>query len=327
MFEETFEARKMRLDAVTQSPSKGRAPKQKSRTAEVETQIAFKCLAHLLLKLERESKSGTSEGDDGESSHSEDEEVGHDDPEMAGQYYGSLYQNDSEKGRIDFAVEDLWPRVEVLHDWQALCQYLLLDHTASTNRTQTSSIPAQPGRSSVSLPNTDIEGSADEEAHQDSVEDLTTIDDACKLSEAEENILVEVLVASLRKFGSTLTTAEALKSKKRKMKKRQQPEATDEEGATTEDEATVARRLQELTEDEPENKTDLTRVMINLLPKLWSKFVTDPVKLAEVFRIPKLMCLNMYLDLRMVSVSAVIEAIVCNTGETVGLLFLSMAGI
>ncbi|WAQ86538.1 hypothetical protein PtA15_7A264 [Puccinia triticina] len=301
MFEEAFEARKTRLDAVTQSPSKSRNPKQKSRAAELETQIAFKCLAHLLIKLERESKSDTAAGGDGQSSSSEDEfDHDEDDPQIAGQHSGSLYQNDLEKGRIDFAIEDLWPRVEVLHDWQALCQYLLLDHTTSTNRPQASSKPVQPGRSSVSLANTDNDDSADEGSQQDPDTNLGVIDDACQLSEAEENILVEVFVASLRKFGSTLTAAETMKMRKRK-KKRLHPEATDEEGEPTEDEATVSRRLQESTEDEPENKAELTRVMISLLPKLWSKFMTDPVKLAEVFRIPKLMSLNIYLDLRMVS--------------------------
>jgi len=228
-------------------------------------------------------------------SNSEDElQNDEDDPDLAAQHLGSsLHQPDMDKGRIDFAVEDLWPRVEILHDWQALCHYLLLDHTASTNRP---AIPVQPPRSSVSLANTDVEGSTENDTHQDSSKNHTNMDDACKLSEPEEAILVEVLVASLRKFGATLTATEALKMRKRK-KKRLHPEATDEEGATTEDE----RRVHEPTEDEPENKTDLTRTMISLLPKLWSKFMTDPVKLAEVFRIPKLMSLDLYLDLRMVS--------------------------
>ncbi|PLW44049.1 hypothetical protein PCASD_04844 [Puccinia coronata f. sp. avenae] len=303
LFEEAFDAQKMRLDAANQSSTNGSHKKHESRTAELETQIAFKCLAHLLLKLERAPKSGSMESPegDGQSSDSEDERPDNDDdPDVAGQHVGSLYQTDMEKGRIDFAVEDLWPKVEVLHDWQSLCHYLLLDHTASINPPQTSSVPAQLPRSSVSLANTDLDGSAENEPHQHSVKDKTTVHDACKLSEPEETILVDVLVASLRKFGSTLTAAEALKMKKRK-KRRLNPDATDEEGATTEDEAAVARRAQQSNEDEPENKADLTRSMISLLPKLWSKFTTDPVKLAEVFRIPKLMSLNMYMDLRMVS--------------------------
>ncbi|KAH9454295.1 hypothetical protein Pst134EB_014389 [Puccinia striiformis f. sp. tritici] len=307
MFQETLEARKLRLDALTnQSSNKGNGPhnsKQKSRTTESETQIAFKCLAHLLLKLERVPKSDSIE--DGQSSNSEDEiPTDEDNPENTGQrHLGSFYQNDIEKGRIDLAIEDLWPRVEVLHDWEALCHYLLLDHTASTNRPQKSTVPAHAGRSSISLG--DVESSAsDDHSNNDSVKDMSIMNEACKLNEAEETILVEVLVASLRKFGSTLSTTEALKLKKRK-KRVQDHEVTDEEGVvTTEDEATVARRAQKSTgaeDEEPENKTDLTRVMINLLPKLWSKFMSDPVKLTEVFRIPKLMSLNMYLDLRMVS--------------------------
>lgn len=309
LFEEALDAQKMRLDAAARL-TEGNSLGHKTRADEYEKQIAFKCLARLLLKLERQVKQGTDQGDpnDVQSNNSEDDE-----PELRSDTEGDLeavgattgiggsyYYTDSEKGRMDFAVEDLWSRVEILHEWQALCRYLLLDHTASTNRSCSSSRPVKTGRHNASRSGNDGRLSTEDESHEELIPNRTSVDSACKLNESEETILVEVLVASVRKFSSSLTDSEVSKRIKKK-KKRLQPGVTDDEAESNEDEADDVRRGEESSEEELTNKVELTRVMIELLPKLWSKFMTDPVRLAEVFRIPKLMSLNMYLDLRMVS--------------------------
>ncbi|MBW0488616.1 hypothetical protein O181_028331 [Austropuccinia psidii MF-1] len=320
LFEETLNAYRIRLDATPELSTMlaSTIGKNKPISNDSEKQLSFKCLARLLFKLGKDSKAKpdlhTSEADVESTSSNETDDTASSHTSNIQQYeesYGiaSLFnQSHFEKGRLDLAIDDLWNRVEILKDWRALCHYLLLDHTASTtspNRRKQLSISRNSDRTLTRNDhnnNVDTGKSNADESNKDIIEDNTVLLDAFKLTETEETILVEVLIASLRRF---IQTSPLPKAQHRKKKKRDGPR-----GATTDDEIdpTDLENDEGLsdgeddgdTEEQP-NRVELTRVMINLLPKLFSKFMTDPVRLSEVFRIPKLLYLNMYLDLRMVS--------------------------
>ena len=85
-----------------------------------------------------------------------------------------------QKGRIALAVESLWNDVEAIGDWESMLELLLLDHSAGTDTSQ---------------------GSSRRKKAKKVVDDLL-VDEAWRLDESEEAILLEVLVASLRKVKS-----------------------------------------------------------------------------------------------------------------------------
>ena len=85
-----------------------------------------------------------------------------------------------QKGRIALAVESLWNDVEAIGDWESMLELLLLDHSAGADTSQ---------------------GSSRRKKAKKVVDDLL-VDEAWRLDESEEAILLEVLVASLRKVKS-----------------------------------------------------------------------------------------------------------------------------
>ncbi|KAG6380324.1 hypothetical protein JVT61DRAFT_8434 [Boletus reticuloceps] len=93
-----------------------------------------------------------------------------------------------------------------------------------------------------------------------------TVDPAWRLSEVEETVLLEVLVASLRR--AKLVSTAAKKG----------------------DEETVI--------------SDLTRALNKGLPRLFIKYQTDENRISEVLLIPPLMNLDLYLEMRMMSAYA-----------------------
>lgn len=90
------------------------------------------------------------------------------------------------KGRTVLAVEALWDEVDAVNDWECILDVLLLDHSASRDE--------------------DLDGpdSLVESARN-------TVDPAWRLSEVEETVLLEVLVASLRRTNLASTTAKKVR--------------------------------------------------------------------------------------------------------------------
>ncbi|KAJ6588456.1 hypothetical protein B0H19DRAFT_207200 [Mycena capillaripes] len=82
-------------------------------------------------------------------------------------------------GRAGLAVESLWDDVDAVSDWETLLDVLLLDHSSAADA------PAPPRR-----------GKPNGKAAKTSEEGL--VDDAWRLEEEEETVLIEVLVASLQ---------------------------------------------------------------------------------------------------------------------------------
>ena len=87
-----------------------------------------------------------------------------------------------QRGRVALAVEALWDEVETISDWEHLLDILLLDHSASGEDSQLNSTPRAKGKTNGKKRNDDF-----------------VVDEAWRLEEVEESILLEVLVAVLRK--------------------------------------------------------------------------------------------------------------------------------
>lgn len=78
------------------------------------------------------------------------------------------------RGRIVLAVDALWDEVDAVSDWECILDVLLLDHSASRDE-------------DIDGPDLLVESARN------------TVDPAWRLSEVEETVLLEVLVASLRR--------------------------------------------------------------------------------------------------------------------------------
>lgn len=167
-----------------------------------------------------------------------------------------------QKGRTALAVEALWDEVEPVSDWEGLLDLLLLDHSAAEDGIESRGRGRANGKSSA----------------KDSV-----VDEAWRLEEVEESVLLEVLVASLRQAKQQVAG-----SKK----------------------ASICLALTlfctRLTLSQGEEETvanDITRALIKGLPRLFIKHQTDQKRIADVLLIPCLMNLDLYLEMRMITVS------------------------
>jgi cohesin complex subunit SA-1/2 len=75
--------------------------------------------------------------------------------------------------RIRSIVEALWDEVEAVSDWSSLLDFLLLDHSADENDRSRRSISRES-------------------------EEESSVDEAWRLEESEEGVLLELLIASIR---------------------------------------------------------------------------------------------------------------------------------
>ncbi|KAI6145125.1 hypothetical protein BKA82DRAFT_4170216 [Pisolithus tinctorius] len=164
------------------------------------------------------------------------------------------------RSRIALAVEALWGEVDAVGDWEEILEVLLLDHSAGGK-------------------DDDIDGpdSLVESARN-------TVDPSWRLEEVEESVLLEVLVASLRR-----AKAVAASGKK------------GEEEAVT---------------------SDVTRALMKGLPRLFIKYQTDEKRISDVLSIPPLMNLDLYLEMRMINAYAalwddVIKQFLSHSSQTV----------
>jgi cohesin complex subunit SA-1/2 len=145
--------------------------------------VKFKCLAEFLVKCGVDISNERLSVD--EDHHMEDEheletDVTYEDAAITQRIGGG------KKNRIGLAVHDLWSELSLLHDWKSLAEYLSKDHSLRSG-----------GRSSRLSNN--------ETAPSDPIEE------GYRLSEEEETVLVEVLVACLKLL---VTEATNVKDKK-----------------------------------------------------------------------------------------------------------------
>ena len=136
----------------------------------------LKALAMLLLRwsreLDRDNVDETEGGNDAESSTQGDG--------PSSQREVAVAMSPLQKGRIALAVEALWDEVPAVSDWEAMIDLLLLDHSARIGATNGEAPVTR--RKKTKKPTDDM-----------------AVDEAWRLEESEEALLLEVLVASMRK--------------------------------------------------------------------------------------------------------------------------------
>ncbi|KAG8957246.1 hypothetical protein FRC03_010340 [Tulasnella sp. 419] len=170
-----------------------------------------------------------------------------------------------ETGRIALAVESLWDELDVVGDWEGLLEYLLLDHSAPDNDAEGGMSPVSAKRKQAQKRKAAAHKKGGGRKNANAGEGAE-VEEAWRLKDEEEAVLVEVLVAALKK---TVADAKALAEKKK-------------------------------SEGE-EEQSNITRMLIKALPRLFAKHQADERRIAEVLVIPQLMNLDLYLEMRMVT--------------------------
>ncbi|QRV98964.1 cohesin protein [Ceratobasidium sp. AG-Ba] len=156
----------------------------------------------------------------------------------SGMVLSLLLNSPGTKSRIALAVSALWDELPALREWEVLLDHILLDHSGGGEP----GVMTSPSKRRAAK-NTDQEG-----------------DPAWRLSEAEESVAMEVLIAVL----------ECVK-----------------------EEATLGKK------GEDESVTmDITRALMKALPRLFAKVQTDEKRVGDVLVLPQLMNLDMYVELR-----------------------------
>jgi len=221
---------------------------RKGKRSELKQQLEIKVLAELLVKYGN-ALDGRDNGEE-EEHDKEDEEA-------------DLVEEHTHKGRIELVVEGLWEELEAVRDWRALIDYLLLDH---------SSAEADAPAKGKKRPTKGRSSAAEVEAETDG--DDADLDQACKLTDEEETVLVEVLVAALDRVTRPARQHQADKADKRSAKQK---------------------------EEDDEAMSDVSRALIDSIGRLFAKHQVVPTRMVDILAIPRLFNLELYLDMRRIS--------------------------
>lgn len=151
-----------------------------------------KCLATLLIEWSHalEELNGGME----ESSQEEDTPSSRKPREIA-----SLVSGANQQGRMILCVEALWSEIPVISEWETILDHLLLDHSGEVNDGATSQSSPMKRRRAAKNKNT---------------EDDEGVEELWRLTDDEESVLVEVLLAALRKARALEIAATAAKKVK-----------------------------------------------------------------------------------------------------------------
>ncbi|KAG8906784.1 hypothetical protein FRB99_006161 [Tulasnella sp. 403] len=214
--------------------------------------IGFKCLASLLVKWAKKletDEDGAPVPDQTESQEgNSDSGGGYRSKEV------TAMVSDLQRGRIALCVESLWDEVDVISNWQDLVEYLLLDHSAEGDEDGISPVATKRKKAA--------EASAKNRKGKKKVGTVDgEVDELWRLDDAEEAVLVEVLVAALKKTVDDTSD-----------KKKGEADAI---------------------------KADMTRVFMKSLPRLFAKHQADERRISEVLIIPQLMSLELYAEMGM----------------------------
>ncbi|GAA6029512.1 hypothetical protein JCM8097_003715 [Rhodosporidiobolus ruineniae] len=271
LVDEEVETKQGELEAqgTTGKGRKKGGRKDKEQERERDAQIQFKVLADLLTRYGKELDGGIGGADEDVDEDSQDRR----DKAVAEDLSLPLPNGDAEDptaavphGRVALAVEALWDGVDVLRDWQALLSYLLKDHSSAVEGSPAAAGPSSAkkgkGRGKKAAA---AEEEADEEADEE--QEGESLPQPLKLEEEEETLMVEVLVACLTKVVGASRGSSSKKDK----------------------------------EQDDEDLAALSRAVIDALPKLFAKHQTFPGRMVDVLAIPRLVNLELYLDMRQVT--------------------------
>lgn len=202
VWEEWTEERVMEMGgAINGSGAKGKKDKGKGKTELDTSRIGIKGLAVLLIKWGKTLDEIIGDDSDTEDQEDDADELGQGTSKGASKrskQMAALAANTSHKanseGRTALAVDALWEELEPVRDWEGILDMLLLDHSAAGEDQATSS-RARRGGGRLN----DKKHAAANDAEDDRDEDAESVqvDEAWRLEEVEEGLLLEVLVASL----------------------------------------------------------------------------------------------------------------------------------
>ncbi|KAJ3840935.1 hypothetical protein F5878DRAFT_43352 [Lentinula raphanica] len=111
------------------------------------------------------------------------------------------------RGRLGLVVDALWDDMDVVRDWEGILDMLILDHSASGSEGESGKgpNPRQAGtQRKGKQPNRHTDRPIESEDNDEDGTASTTarVDQSWRLSEAQEGVLLEILVASLRRTKS-----------------------------------------------------------------------------------------------------------------------------
>ncbi|BGP05787.1 cohesin complex subunit [Rhodotorula toruloides] len=284
LFNDAVEEKQGEMNAKGKT-AKGRKKGGKKQDEEALARaVEYKVLAELLVKYGKELDGSPADQDaedeDGEGSQAR--ENGGDDFDKLGvadvlpARIGGADEDASAtipRGRVALAVEALWDSLDLLQDWEAMLAYLLKDHShggeANGAARKGKGKAAARGKGKKKADQDEDEemqplGEGDEDEEDEADKDEQLPEDA-RLTEEEETVFIEILLACLTRV--TSLTATTKKDKERE----------------DEDQATIARAV------------------IDALPKLFSRNQTYASRITDILAIPRLISLDLYLDMQQIS--------------------------
>ncbi|KAF8607344.1 hypothetical protein BDV93DRAFT_488383 [Ceratobasidium sp. AG-I] len=220
-------------DTAVEEKLVGKGSKGKEKEKDKQ-RAGVKCFVSLLvgwIKLADASNTTSEADEDAENSQPQAQPT-------SGMVLSLLLSSPETKSRIALAVSALWDELVALREWEALLEHILLDHSGVGGP----DVAASPSKRRAAK-NVEQEG-----------------DPAWRLTEAEESVAMEVLIAVL---GCVKEEAAA--------------------GKKGEDESVTM---------------DITRALMKALPRLFAKVQTDEKRVGDVLLLPQLMNLDMYVELR-----------------------------
>ncbi|GAA6003229.1 hypothetical protein JCM10207_001811 [Rhodosporidiobolus poonsookiae] len=279
--EEEVDGRKADVEAQRKT-AKGRkvgGRKGKEQAQAQDKMVQFKVLAELLVKYGKELD-GPADADAVEDEEDDDlrRRKSQQDDEDALMLAPTDADADPTKtvprGRVAFAIEALWDGVDALRDWEALLGFLLRDHSAGVEEGSPAAVakgkktPVKKGKGRGKGKKGEAEGEEDEEmedAEEEDEDEQEEIPEKVKLTEEEETLMLEVLLAALTRV----------------------VEAASAEGKSKKDK-----------DADEETLSELSRAVIDALPRLFSKHQTFPGRMVDVLAVPRLVDLELYKDAR-----------------------------
>ena len=222
MMNEDVEDRKVDLQAIDPNPNIADT-RRKDQLDVQHKRLKLKCLAALLVKLgtQLETKSAEETADyenGGNTQNTEDnalEQRQHAGDAAFKRAEGAASASQltavlqgQQKDRISWTVESLWNDIEILRDWQAILEYVLLDHSA----TEAAEADIGTGRAAekgkgraVSTMDTAVGTGDSDESDDPQMADNESlakanepVEKTCRLLEQEENLMLGVLVSAIK---------------------------------------------------------------------------------------------------------------------------------
>jgi len=214
ILEEEVEQRKTELDSERKT-SKGRkigggtGKKAKEEEAELATQLELKVVAELLVRYGKALDGLDPEAGDGDEDDEDQESNDRRKKRRNELNVSDLVDAKVHRSRIALAAEALWDGVESLQDWEALLSYLLKDHSLDASKGKANG-KKKKGSSKKKKGGDDDEDAEEENEDEEEEEAQDTgaaLPASIKLTEEEETLAIELLVACLARLTQTSSTS------------------------------------------------------------------------------------------------------------------------